>query len=526
MVPPDLSPHSADAHHATGDGSTLVRVKDDVPETDPGGLPMSGRMRFLQGEPVTEPMPLAESLRHTPYRDPRTMQAPEQETSVRGALELAVRVGELMLRCGASTRDVEAAVVAVSATAGLRRLELDITNQSLLVQAPTPNGTPVTMLRVVRSNTRDFARLTAVHGLVEELVSGGIDDVAAATRKLRRIQRSSRLYPRWLISLGYAGLAGSVCALLGGHTLATVVAVLSALLVDRIGRWLAKRAVPHFYAAAAGGAVSVVLAWFGYLIGTHGWIGLEMPPSDFGYAIAAGIVVLLPGRAMASAVEDAVTGYPVTGAGRLLTVLLTTSGIIVGIAAGLSITLRLDHALNLELTAPKALTFDSQPAVLWLQVICGSIGAVCSAVTTRVQPRHLLPAGLLGAIGLLLAGGLPSSLGIGGFHFGSTSSIAAAAVVIGVCGRFIGLRLGAPALVLVVPAVSPLLPGLRIFRGMYQAVSGSVVGTSVATQGQAVSTLMGAAAVALAISTGVVMGDALSSPLDRSALHRKRDRRR
>ena len=499
-----------------------MRVKDDVPETDPGGLPLAGRMRFLQGEPVTEPMPLAESLRHTPYRDPAAMETPDEQATVRGALELAVRVGELLLRCGASTRDVESAVVAVSAAAGLRRLEVDITNQSLLVQAPTPNDVPVTLLRVVRSSTRDFARLTAVHQLVEDLVEGGIDDVAVATKKLRRIQRRSRIYPRWMVALGYAGLAGSVCAVLGGHIMAIVIAVVSALLVDRVGRWLSKRAVPSFYTSAAGGAVSVVLAWIGYLIGIHGWLGMHMPAAEFGYAVASGIVVLLPGRAMASAVEDAITGYPVTGAGRLLTVFLTTAGIIVGIAAGLSLTLRLDKALSLELTAPTALNFASQPAILWLQVVCGAFGAMCSAVSARVQPRHLLPAGLLGAIGLLLSGGLSSAVSIGGFHFGATTSIAVAAIVIGIGGRFIGLRLGAPALVLVVPAVSPLLPGLRIFRGMYDAISGSVVGMSTALQGQAVSTLMGAAAVALAISTGVVMGDVLSAPLDRRVRHRRR----
>lgn len=499
---------------------------DEAQDTDPSGMPVSGRMRFLQGEPVTEPLPIAESLRHTPYRDPRAMAAPEQQAAVRGALELAVRVGELLLRCGAGTRDVEAAVVAVAAAAGLRRLEVDITNQSLLVQAPSPTGVPVTLLRVVRSNTRDFARLSAVHGLVEELVAGGIDDVEAATRKLRRIRRAARLYPRWLVSLGYAGLAGSVCALLGGHAMAIVVAVLSALAVDRIGRWLGKLAMPSFYSAGAGGAISVVLAWFGYLVGRQGWLGLYMPATDFGYAVAAGIVVLLPGRAMASAVEDAIVGYPVTGAGRLLTVFLSTAGIIVGIAAGLSFTLRLDKALDLQLTTPRSLSFDSAPAVLWLRVMCGAFGAICSAVAARVLPRHLLPAGLLGAVGVLLSGGLSSTLGLGGFRLGATTSIAVAAVAIGVLARLIGLRLGAPALVLVVPAVSPLLPGLRIFRGMYEAVSGSIVGSAVATQTQAVSTLMGAAAVALAISTGVVMGDVMSAPLDRQALLRRRVRRR
>ncbi|TWE11641.1 threonine/serine ThrE exporter family protein [Rudaeicoccus suwonensis] len=489
--------------------------------TDPGGIPLPGRLRFLQGEPVTEPLPIAESLRNTPYRDPRAMAAPEQDAATRKALELAVRVGELMLRCGAGTRDVESAVVAVAAAAGLRRLEVDITNQSLLVQAPAPSGTPVTMLRVVRSNTRDFARLTSVHGLVEELVRGGIDDVDAAMRRLRRIQRTSRLYPRWLISLGYAGLAGSVCALLGGHTMAIVVAVVSALLVDRIGRELSKRAIPSFYAAAAGGAISVVLAWAGYLVAAHGWLGLHMTAADFAYAVSSGIVVLLPGRAMASAVEDAITGYPVTGAGRLLTVFLSTSGIIVGVAAGLSITLRLDGALDLHLTAPKALQFGSAAASVWLQTVCGVIGGVSSAVTLRVMPKHLLLAGVLGGLGLFLAAALPQYLGTG-----ATTAVAVAAICAGVLGRILGLRLGAPALVVVVPAVSPLLPGLSIFRGMYEAVAGSIVSTSVTTQGQAIATMMGAAATALAISTGVVLGDVVSAPFDQRVLRRGRTRRR
>lgn len=503
----------------------------DQAETDPGGLPLAGRLRFLQGEPVTEPIPLAESLKHSPFRDPHAMETPERSESVRKALELAVRVGELLLRCGASTRDVETAVVAVAAAAGLRRVEVDITNQSLLMQALTPSGEPVTLMRVVRSNTRDFARLTAVHQLMQELVSGGVSDVDEATRKLRRIQRTSRLYPRWLIGVAYAGLAGSVCTLLGGGAMAVVVAVLSTLLVDWIGRWLSRRSIPSFYAAAVGACISVVIAWLGYLIAIHHFIGLDMPARDFGYAVAAGIVVLLPGRAMTSAVEDAVTGYPVTGAARLLTVVLSTAGIIVGVAAGLSLTLRLDKALDLELTTPKALSFgsNSTTASLLLVVACGAVGAVCSAVTMRDLPAQLAAVAVLGAVGLLLANLLPRSFDFGFFSYGglgATTSIAIAAVAVGILGRLFAMRLDAPSLVLVVPATSPLLPGLRIFRGMYEAVAGSIVNTSAAVQAQAITTMMGAIAIALALSTGAVLGDVITAPLDRSVLRRRRSRRR
>ncbi|NHN55549.1 threonine/serine exporter family protein [Calidifontibacter sp. DB0510] len=478
---------------------------------------------LLRGRTPSEPLPLSESaLRLTPYRHLRPGAQPEQDTGARQALELAVRVGELMLRCGAGTRTVESTVVAVAAAAGLRRLEVDITNQSLLVQAPAPSGEPLTLLRVVRSSTRDFARLAAVHEFVADVVRDGIEDVADANDRLKSIQRERRFYQRWMISVAYAVLAGSVCALLGGGSMATVVAVLAALVIDAAEVAVDKCGLPGFYAAAAGGLIATTLAWMGYLIAAKGVLGLQMSTADFAYAVAAGIVIMLPGRAMAAAVEDAITGYPVTGAGRLLTVALTTSGIIVGIATGLSLTLRLDRVLGLDLTSPTALRFDSAPAAIWVQVLCGALGAAAAAITMRCRPRHVLPCAALGALALLLVSTLPTYAALG-----ATTAVAVAAVAVGLLGRLVGMRLGAPGLVIVIPTVSPLLPGLRIFRGMYDAVAGTIVGSqAVAGAGQALGTLLGAASVALAISTGVFFGDAVATPLDRPVVRQRRARRR
>lgn len=488
-------------------------------------VPLWGRQaqpwpKLLEGEPVTEPLPIVDSLRHTPYRDPRTLDAPE-EGDTRKVLDLAVRVGELMLRCGAGTRDVESSVLAVAAALGLRRLEIDITNQSLLVQGRTPSGRPETMLRVVRSSARDFARLAAVHDFVDGLVSEP-PAIDTAFQRLKAIQRERRLYPRWLLTLGYSGLAGSVATLLGAGGSAIVVSILAAIVIDRVGRVLSRRGLPAFYVAAAGGFISTVLTWAVYIVSRQADMGFRMSIYDFAYAVAAGIVVQLPGRAMASAVEDAITGYPVTGAGRLFTVGLTSAGIIVGIAAALSLTLRLDTALDLGTSSPQKLIFLQHERLLGLSIICGGIGALSSAVTMRSRPRMLLPTGLLGitAVGV--------SLGLSRYaHLGGTTAIALAAVVVGIVGRLLALRLGAPALVLVTPAVSPLLPGLRIFQGMYESVSGSIVGTAAAvTPSAGIATLLGAVGVALAISTGIVLGDVLSAPMDRPIVRRRRARRR
>lgn len=210
---------------------------------------------------------------------------------------------------------------------------MDITNQSLLAQVPAPTGEPITMLRVVRSSTKDYARLAAVHRFVENIVEHGLGDVEQASRDLRAIQRMTRLYPKWVLRLTFAGLAGSVCVLLGGGLTAALVAMVAALAIDRVEGLLSKVRLPPFFTAAAGGAIATLCAWLAYLLTSYSPYG-QMSRNDFAFAVAAGIVLLLPGQAMTSAVGDGITGYPVTGAGRLFTVFLTCSGIIAGSRSG------------------------------------------------------------------------------------------------------------------------------------------------------------------------------------------------
>lgn len=474
---------------------------------------------ILRGEPITDPMPMRDSLRHSPFRHHTVRDEPSEVAERRRRLELAVRAGELLMRCGAGTRDVERAIVAVAASVGLRRLEVDVTSQSLLLQSPAPSGEPLTVLRVVRSSTRDFARLAAVHESIERVTSGETD-IDQFAKELKQLQRERRLYPRWLVTLGHGGLAGSVSALLGAGLAAVIVSVVSAMLIDRVGRVLARQGIPHFYLSVVGGGISTALAWGAFNLGIAVGGFWSMTSADFAYAVAAGIVVQLPGRAMTSAVEDAITGYPVTGASRMLTAALDGAGIIIGVALGLSLTLRLDRTFDLGLSSPGALRFGAEPPLLWLVVACGAIGAMSSAVTMRSRPRFLIATGAIGLTGVFVWQVL-----IRYFGSGATSAVAVAAVTIGVLGKLAGARLGAPGMVLVMPAVSPMLPGLRIFRGMYDSIAGTVVGTATEVSGVGVATLVGAAGVALAISTGVVLGDLAPVPFGRTA-RRRRARRR
>ncbi|HEY3535577.1 MAG TPA: threonine/serine exporter family protein [Pedococcus sp.] len=474
--------------------------------------------RIWRVEEATETLPMVEALRHTPYRNPQVRQAAAEEREARLSLDLALRVGELMLRCGAGAPQVESSVVAVAAAAGLEHLEVDITLQSLLVQCATPSGAPVTMLRVVRSSTRDFARLTDVHEFVERLVSGEYDRESAAER-LREIRRAPRSWPRWVVRVSSGVVAGAVAVMLGAGAVAALVAAGSALLVEWAGRLLGRQGLPEFYQAALGGFVATTIAWGAFALGARGWLPLSS--SEFAFTVAGGIVVLLPGRTVASAFEDAISGYSVTGAGRLFAVFLTTGGIILGVATGLAVTRTVSRGIDLDLAAPSIVATRALAAPVLVAVLGAGVVGMAGAVSLRSRRRLVMPAGLIGAAAVAV------SLAVGRVEgFGQLSAAGIAALVLGVAGRLLALRLGAPALVLVVPGSYGLLPGLAIFRGLYEMVNGSGPSAgSLSLQG-GITTLLGAMAVLLAIAAGSVLGELLASPFDHRMVQKRRARRR
>jgi uncharacterized membrane protein YjjB (DUF3815 family) len=231
--------------------------------------------------------------------------------------------------------------------------------------------------------------------------------------------------------------------------------------------------------------------------------------------------VLLPGRTVASAFEDAISGYSVTGAGRMFAVFLTTAGIIIGVAAGLSVTLHLTEALNLELVSPSIVSIQALKARLVVAVIGAFVVGLGGSVSLRSRRKLVLPAGVLCAAGAAVSLGVARIQGVDQLF-----SAGLAAVVLGCAGRLVALRLGAPAMVLVVPASYGLLPGLAIFRGLYEMVNASGAHAGALSLQGGITTLLGAMATLLAIAAGSVLGEFLAAPFDHRMVQKRRARRR
>ncbi|WP_377645011.1 threonine/serine exporter ThrE family protein [Oryzobacter terrae] len=466
------------------------------------------RARLILGESPTEPMPMADLLRRTPYRYTRIPNQAAEDAKVRAALDLAVRVGELMLRCGAGAPQVQGSVAAVAAASGVDLVEVDITLQSLLVQATSSDGRPHTLLRVVRSNRHDYARLVAVHQLVEELTAGEIEPSVAAER-LRSIKRHPRNFPAWAVSAANAVLASAVAVMIGASPLAAVATVAVVLVVTGVSRLHNRIDLPEFYGNAINAVVATLLAGGVYAVSTAAGLGLR--ERDFAFIVAGGIVAMLPGRTMASAIEDVLFGFPLTGAGRLLAVFLALLGIVIGVAGGLSALLTLTEAIGSDFVSPSVLDLRSDQSAVLAALGGALFVGLAGAVTVQSRRRLVLASGVLA----VAAAGTAALLNRG-FGIGIITATGVAAVALGVVGRVVANRLGAPSMVVVIPASFGLLPGLTIFRGLYELVaqSGGAAGSLSIQSG--ITTLLGAGAVLLAIASGTVLGEILAAPWDRT----------
>ncbi len=464
--------------------------------------------RMFQGESPTEPMPMADLLRRTPYRYTRIPGEAAEDTQVRWALDLAARVGELMLRCGAGAPQVVGSVAAVAAAAGVDVVEVDITLQSLLIQATSATGRPHTLLRVVRRTRHDYARLVAVHQLVQALSAGEIDS-READRRLRQIKRTRRIFPVWAVSLASALLASAVAVMIGATAFAALVTVLVVLAVTAVNRLYARTALPEFYANAINALVATLLAGAVYALTSA--VGKPMAEQDFAFIVAGGIVAMLPGRSMASAIEDVLFGFPLTGAGRLLSVLVSLMGLIIGIAGGLTVMLSITTMLGSDFVSPSVLKLGPNQSSVVAALAGALVVGLSGAVTVQSLRRLILPTGLLSVGTAVVAAVLGRGVGIG-----AIAATGVAAVALGVVGRLVATRLDVPSMVLVVPGSFALLPGLTIFRGLYELVASGGDSPGSLTIQSGLTTLLGAGAILVAIATGTVFGEILASPWDSS----------
>ncbi|GAA5200369.1 threonine/serine exporter family protein [Arthrobacter gyeryongensis] len=456
--------------------------------------------RLVQGEnPPTAPMSIVDRLAGSPYANP-IIHVGGVDASARKTIDFALHMAESMFRYGAGALEVETSIIAVTAALGLKNIEVDITNQSVALNYAPKDQTPITLLRVVRSWTNNYAGLAQVHQLVTDIVAGGVGRSEAVSR-LDDIIRSSKPFPRWMVTMAFGVFSAVFVGVLGGGVGASALAFVSNMLVNLVARQLGKWRTPDFFVTAA---CSFLVTFIALML--H-WAGADIPPS---IVVAGGILLLLPTGRLVSSVQDAINGFPVTAAGRFLSTILTFGAIVAGIAVAVVVgDLIGSVAIDVTQTFPEAYP-------LWGQAVLIAVAVIAIGITEQTLLKLLLPTAAVGLVGYFVLWGASN------FGFGDRLSPAISAVVIGLLARMVALRLGAPQLVVAVPAALILLPGLKIFRSMY-VLTVQEADVLVGSGG-----MLNAGAIVLGVAAGIVLGDNLARPLTKglASNERRRVRRR
>ena len=479
---------------------------DGLPKTEPlspsqlGHDAAAKRMlrRLVQGEnPPTAPMSIVDRLAGSPYANPM-IQVGGVDTSARKTLDFALHLAETMFRYGAGALEVETSIIAVTAALGLKNIEVDITNQSVAINYAPKDQPPIALLRVVRSWTNNYAGLAKVHRLVTDIVAGGVGR-DEAIRRLDEAITSPKPFPRWMVTMAFGVFAAVFVGVLGGGPASSAIAFVANLGVSLLARQLGRWRVPDFFTTAACAfavTLSALLLWR---------FGLTNAPA---IVVVGGILLLLPTGRLVSSVQDAINGFPVTAAGRFLSTLLTFGAIVAGIAVAFVVGAMTGmQAIDVTQTFPPA--YD-----LWVLVLFTAIAVIAIGITEQTSWELLLPTAAVGVAGYFVL------LGAGSLGLGDRFSPALAAVVIGLLARVVALKMGAPQLVVAVPAALILLPGLTIFRSMYVLTieeSEILLGAG---------GMLNAGAIVLATAAGIVLGDTLARPLTRSLASNERRRAR
>ncbi|QHF24440.1 threonine/serine exporter family protein [Rathayibacter sp. VKM Ac-2804] len=432
----------------------------------------------------------------------RSQRAVLAEQTVRGVLELAVRLGETLLSLGSAAAEVTETIERVCRAYGIE-VQVDLTFTSILVVHDGSEDSPsVSVLRVVASRSADYERLARVTALVTAITDGSpevrvadtVDSTAArdearqqfeaAHERLDAILVQPHRYRRSVVTLTLAVMAAGVAILLGGGPLIVLLAALTTAAIDGVNQLLGRWGLPAFFQQIAGAALATGVAVL--LLAVVPQLPVEFAVLPPALVVASGVVVLLAGLSFVGAADDAINGFPITAGGRLLEVGLLTLGIVVGIAAVLDGA----RTLGVELVLVDSY---ARPWPAGVQVLGAGIAAGAWALSSHTPPRPALVAALTGA------GAWVASDALSGLGAAPLLASAVPAIVIGLLGETLAERWRVPAVVTTACGIVPLLPGLTLYRGVLDLTSGR------GPEG-GIELLLQAGMIAIGLAGGVTLG--------------------
>ncbi|MBV8748401.1 MAG: threonine/serine exporter family protein, partial [Candidatus Eremiobacteraeota bacterium] len=235
--------------------------------------------------------------------------------------ELLLALGRALHQAGIATDSLEVALRDVAIACGVA-LQVNALPTSMTFAVGPPFAQQLVILRLPPGKLH-LRKLALLEGVVDALRRGG--DPGHALADVRRIDTKVRPDPPALTVLGYALLSCGAALLLGGALGEVIVAALIGLAIGAIAAvgQRVMRVDRIFEISAAFVATLIVGAW-------EHWVG----PIALYVAVIAGVVQLLPGYSLTTALIELANRNLVSGTARLGGVFVTMLSLGCGFALG------------------------------------------------------------------------------------------------------------------------------------------------------------------------------------------------
>lgn len=412
-------------------------------------------------------------------------------SQVAGVMNLAARIGDILLSSGTSNSDTKVQVRAVTSAYGLYYTHVDITLNTITIftNIGVERKMPVNVFHVVGKLDTNFSKLSEVDRLIRSIQAGATPP-EVAEKILDELEQSPASYGFPVALLGWAMMGGAVAVLLGGGWQVSLIAFITAFTIIATTSFLGKKGLPTFFQNVVGGFIATLPASIAYSLALQ--FGLEIKPSQI---IASGIVVLLAGLTLVQSLQDGITGAPVTASARFFETLLFTGDIVAGVGLGI----QLSEILHVMLPAMESAAAPNYSST-FARIIAGGVTAAAFAVGCYAEWSSVIIAGLTALMG-------SAFYYLFVVYLGPVSAAAIAATAVGFTGGLLARRFLIPPLIVAIAGITPMLPGLAIYRGMYATLNDQ--------------TLMGFTNIAVALATasslaaGVVLGEWIARRLRR-----------
>ena len=408
--------------------------------------------------------------------------------------ELLLTVGQLLMENGADTSQIVRDMARVAAYMGIDadKFHLHIMYTTLMLNISDEHHSHTSFrkcpkhavnMRIISAVSRLTWRAMREHYTLDEF-KGELESVSKRPR-----------YPHWISVLAAGSGCGAFCTLFGCDFNAAIYTAISAIIGKIVQMQCAERFGINPYVSMTFAAfTATIIAYLTHLL----------PTSTPWHPLIAAALFLVPGIPMINALSDMLNTYLISGAARIIHTLIIVGAMTFGIVfaigmadfdsfTNLTMLPDSDYGLFMAAAAIGAMSFAiffNLPPRLLFAAACG--GAIC--VCTR--NFFIFELGMSSAVGTLAGASLVSLIAIEAVHW-----------------------LHTPSLVLVVPAVIPLVPGVLIYRFLFAVIN--IRRITVDELLSAIQSGVDALLIILAIAIGAAMPNIFAS---RSFAQRSKDK--